>query len=348
MMKYRSRQYHLHLFYFTCSILLVTIVTLLLKDADPQHFIKHAKEETFEYSDSPPKDKSVFIPPTTRPPLTLSELKKEAISALKSCSCLPPNRSNWLEGWMTKTMVVPNILHIVRYGDNPISFVEAACIKSYLLHQNPSKLYLHSNLVDLSHLGQYWDKLYHEKNLNLNEKLRVVMSRDPDEMNILGQSSVTPFTASLYSKFHVLNKYGGVHLDTNILLLQNIDSLRHLDFSTILFKNQTFSATDGAIVSATIKSSLVKDIMEIAKNGTEDNFVEDIETVVREDEVSAGKFWNIDPNKNTTDESGGMMSLRLEGQLLAMNETEMEDSDEPAAKIILEIWNRNETTQNMR
>ena len=42
------------------------------------------------------------------------------------------------------------------------------------------------------------------------------------------------------------------------------------------------------------------------------------------------------------------MSLRLEGQLLAMNETEMEDSDEPAAKIILEIWNRNETTQNMR
>ena len=75
---------------------------------------------------------------------------------------------------------------------------------------------------------------------------------------------------------------------------------RHLDFSTILFQNQTFSATDGAIVSATIKSSLVKDIMEIAKNGTEDNFVEDIETVVREDEVSAGKFWNIDPNKNTT------------------------------------------------
>ena len=151
------------------------------------------------------------------------------------------HRSSWLGGMMMKKMVVPNILHIVRYGDTPVSFVEAVCIKSYLLHQNPDKLYLHSNLVDLSHYGPNWDSLYKgnilhsflrllipitDETLHLDKKLRVFMSRDPVEMNILGKTAVTPYIASLYWQFHVLNKYGGVFLDTNILLLQNIDSLR--------------------------------------------------------------------------------------------------------------------------
>ena len=66
---------------------------------------------------------------------------------------------------MTKTMVVPNILHIVRYGDTPVTFVEAVCIKSYLIHQNPDKLYLHTNLarpglVNLKNYGPNWVTLY--------------------------------------------------------------------------------------------------------------------------------------------------------------------------------------------
>ena len=65
-----------------------------------------------------------------------------------------------------------------------------------------------------------------DKTLHLDEKLRVFMSRDPGEMDILGKTGVTPHIASLYWKFHVLNKYGGVLLDTNILLLQDVNSLR--------------------------------------------------------------------------------------------------------------------------
>ena len=70
--------------------------------------------------------------------------------------------------------------------------------------------------------------------------------------------------------------------------------------STIMFANQTFSATAGTIVSATTTSSLVKDIMELANNGTEETFVEEIEKIIKEDEISAGKFWNKDPNQNNT------------------------------------------------
>jgi hypothetical protein len=37
---------------------------------------------------------------------------------------------------------------------------EAVCIRAFLTQQKPDKFYLHSNLVDLSHFGEYWDQLY--------------------------------------------------------------------------------------------------------------------------------------------------------------------------------------------
>ena len=75
--------------------------------------------------------------------------------------------------------VVPNILHVVRYGAAPMTFMvkkwsrikhktvpiilsfvytfsqEAVCIKAFLVHQKPEKFYLHSNIVDLTRYGEH-------------------------------------------------------------------------------------------------------------------------------------------------------------------------------------------------
>ena len=67
-----------------------------------------------------------------------------------------------------------------------------------------------------------------------------------------------------------------------------------------MFANETFSATEGTIVSATTTSTLVKDILKMAEKETEESFVEEVEKIIREDKVSAGKFWNIDTNKHNT------------------------------------------------
>ena len=61
----------------------------------------------------------------------------------------------------SQDFLVPNFLHLVRsYKQQEISFVEATCIKSYLLHQNPDSVYFHTNLGSLKTLGKYWDQLY--------------------------------------------------------------------------------------------------------------------------------------------------------------------------------------------
>jgi len=317
----------------------LSVVLVISRDTDSE-IIKHLDKETKDGSEQnevnstkPKQIKSKFLE-------TLADLKQEALSSLSSCSCVPHHRSTWLE----RGVIVPNILHLVRYGDTPLSYVECVSIKSALLHMNPDKLYLHTNLVDLSNYGQYWNTLYSDRTLNLNERLRVFMARDPGEMNILGKTVVSPHTASVYWKFHVLNKFGGVLVDTNILLLQDINSLRHLDLSTILFENKTFSLNSGVFLSASTSSPLVKDILDVAKNATEETFIETIEKVIRDDEVSAGKFWNKDPHKNTTTGvSGEMLALRLEGDILAKTDEKVKESDEPVEKILWNIWNKNST-----
>ena len=162
----RSRYLQLYLFYFACALMFLSLVLVISKDSDNEiikHLDKEAKEssEQKKVTSTPPKQKKVKALDT------LEDLKQEAISSLSSCSCVPHHRSTWLAGVGGGGVIVPNILHIVRYGDTPLSYVECVSIKSVLLHMNPDKLYLHTNLVDLSNYGQYWNRLYSGNKNNL-------------------------------------------------------------------------------------------------------------------------------------------------------------------------------------
>ena len=130
-----------------------------------------------------------------------------------------------------------------------------------------------------------------------------------------------------------------------------------------MFENKTFSLNSGVLLSASTSSPLVKNILEVAKNATEETFIGVIEKVIREDEVSAGKFLNKDPGmnistgteffyftfyvmaSNTFDvgETDGMLALRLEGEILSKAEEDVKDSEDSLAKILYNIWNRNGT-----
>ena len=129
-----------------------------------------------------------------------------------------------------------------------------------------------------------------------------------------------------------------------------------------MFENKTFSLNSGVLLSASTSSPLVKNILEVAKNATEETFIGVIEKVIREDEVSAGKFLNKDPGMNITSgteffllhfmlasntfvvgETDGMLALRLEGEILSKAEEDVKDSEDSLAKILYNIWNRNGT-----
>ena len=52
------------------------------------------------------------------------------------------------------------------------------------------------------------------------------MSKDPNELNILSKNGVSEATAKLYWKIFVLEKYGGILTDRNIMLKGQINKLR--------------------------------------------------------------------------------------------------------------------------
>ena len=52
------------------------------------------------------------------------------------------------------------------------------------------------------------------------------MCKDPSELNILGKNEVSSATAKLFWKFFVLEKYGGILIDRNIMLKKRVDKLR--------------------------------------------------------------------------------------------------------------------------
>ena len=65
-----------------------------------------------------------------------------------------------------------------------------------------------------------------DKTLNLESRLRIVMCKDPSELNILGKNEVSSATAKIFWKFFVLEKYGGILIDRNIMLKKRVDKLR--------------------------------------------------------------------------------------------------------------------------
>ena len=91
------------------------------------------------------------VSPREKEKLTLVQLRDAAVEALRSCSaCAPhrwltfliqcqyshkfvkknlPQRNTWLERENTSTDddVVPNILHVVRYGGAPMTFMVSFC-----------------------------------------------------------------------------------------------------------------------------------------------------------------------------------------------------------------------------
>ena len=129
-----------------------------------------------------------------------------------------------------------------------------------------------------------------------------------------------------------------------------------------MFENKTFSLNSGVLLSASTSSPLVKNILEVAKNATEETFIGVIEKMIREDEVSAGKFLNKDPGMNLTTgtdffllhfmlasnifvvgATDGMLALRLVGEILSKAEEDVKDSEDSLSKILYNIWNRNGT-----
>ncbi|XP_053205268.1 uncharacterized protein LOC128389671 isoform X1 [Panonychus citri] len=118
-------------------------------------------------------------------------------------------------------LIVPNIVHLIQF-DNPfISFITFLCIKAAIKFQSPDVLIIHTNEKQLN--GKYWDRLKE------NEQIQVEKMVKPTEIFNLPLAHV--YHSSDVARLIVLMKYGGIYIDSDLLILKDLNSFRRFECS---------------------------------------------------------------------------------------------------------------------
>ena len=90
------------------------------------------------------------------------------------------------EGFNNKTgvdkLIVPNIVHYIRFNSQSFKFYEYICLRSAYLQQHPDFIFIHTNLNRFK--GKYWNWI--EKESDLRSRIVLVKTEIPTE--IFGQN----------------------------------------------------------------------------------------------------------------------------------------------------------------
>jgi hypothetical protein len=124
------------------------------------------------------------------------------------------------------TYLVPNIIHFVRFKQQNLSFVDAVCVLSAFKNHRPDKILFHTD-VD-SFVGPYWEKVKNTPGL-VYEFRKVTI---PD--TIFGQKFSKDFHiwhASDVTRIRILMEYGGIFLDNDVYVVQNLNKFRKFEMA---------------------------------------------------------------------------------------------------------------------
>ncbi|XP_014673096.1 PREDICTED: uncharacterized protein LOC106813474 [Priapulus caudatus] len=120
----------------------------------------------------------------------------------------------------TDDALVPNLVHLVRFGNPVITFVELICIKAALLYIKPKKLYIH---CDNAPKGRYWDEISNHSDIE------VVYLERPRQ--VFGIAIDVVQHASDVARLQILMQLGGIYLDNDVFVCRSFDEFRHYTFT---------------------------------------------------------------------------------------------------------------------
>ncbi|KAH8041154.1 hypothetical protein HPB51_013814 [Rhipicephalus microplus] len=107
---------------------------------------------------------------------------------------------------------VPNIVHFVRLGNVPLSFIEVVSIRAAWLQQKPDYLMVHCNNCTATTESENW------KHIKDIPRLTLRYVEKPETIFGINISFIEH--ASDIVRIRVLRKYGGIYLDRRLLRRQ--------------------------------------------------------------------------------------------------------------------------------
>lgn len=228
---------------FGCLLFcLSTIAGLLLGSVFFSNTLK-----TKEYSDTRTHYRSNRI---------LAEIRRDILAhkPIAAAGTLQPSDSSQLDTKLTSVHYkVPNIIHYVILSTvvRSFQFTEYVSVLSALQNQQPEEIWIHCNRDPV---GYWWDELV--RNVSLY-RLRVI------HLDIPAGVGGTPISnldhATDVAKIQVLLKYGGIYLDSDVIVIQNMDPFRNYP---AVFGQEAAMKLSPAIVLAEPNSSFLQLILD--------------------------------------------------------------------------------------
>lgn len=141
------------------------------------------------------------------------------------------------EGFNNETgvdeFIVPNIVHFIRFKKANFSFADAVTVLAAFKNQRPDKIMFHAD--DVNFVGPYWDKIRTTSGL----VYEIVNITVPD--TIYGQKfnkNWHLWHAGDVTRIRVLMKYGGIFLDNDAYVVNNLDDFRKFEMAIGWDENQ--------------------------------------------------------------------------------------------------------------
>ncbi|KAL3186892.1 hypothetical protein MRX96_004705 [Rhipicephalus microplus] len=116
---------------------------------------------------------------------------------------------------------VPNIVHFVRLGNVPLSFIEVVSIRAAWLQQKPDYLMVHCNNCTATTESENW------KHIKDIPRLTLRYVEKPETIFGINISCIEH--ASDIVRIRVLRKYGGIYLDSDSYVVKSLDRYRRYE-----------------------------------------------------------------------------------------------------------------------
>lgn len=155
-------------------------------------------------------------------------------------------RSKTHTGTKQEKYVVPNVVHYISFGkEKKWTFNQMLSVKSAFTKIKPEVIYFH---CENEPTGSWW--IYVKENI---KTLKVVNVKAPE--TIFNQSIIVPSHKADVYRLKILQKYGGIYLNSNIIVLKSFDQFRRYNFTLGIMSKQ-FKQTPGKLNKDVIISAI--------------------------------------------------------------------------------------------
>lgn len=127
-------------------------------------------------------------------------------------------------------LIVPNLIHYIRFNKTAFSFVEYVCLRSAYVQQQPERIYLHTNVDESNFTGIYWKWIRAES--DLYRRIVVLPIQLPSDIFDQPLSDGWRlYHGSDIARIRTMIKYGGIYLDNDVYVVANLDKYRKYEIA---------------------------------------------------------------------------------------------------------------------